>query len=299
MTYFKNILTPCLLAALLGAALWGCKKEKSASKLSVQEEVQIALAAVRGDAQAGFHSDDAFDNAMGVSPEVGLGGTGIFGRFLQIDSAPPCLHVSVERLTPGQAFPARFTLDFGTACTGRDGRTRSGKVIIEYSSRLTEPGARAVTTFDNYRVDSFSIQGSQEIRNIAAPGSPRAWTITVSNARIDKPNSNYIQWSGTRTITQVEGIFTSTALDDAFNVTGGASGTLRSGTLVSTWSSTIELPLRKRFTCRWFTQGTIRTLRGTLPANSPYAGILDYGQGNCDNVATLTLNNSTYQISLP
>jgi hypothetical protein len=290
---------PLLFAGTLALGLWGCKKERSAAELSQQEETQIALAAVHGDAQAAFHADDAFDNAMGVSSEVGLGGTGIFGRTARVDSAPACLQVHVERLVPGQAFPVRFTLDFGTACTGRDGRTRSGKVIIEYSARLLEPGSHALTTFDNYKIDSFAISGSQEIRNISTAASPRTWTVTVTDARIDRPGGNYIRWSGTRTIRQIEGLATPTALDDVLNVTGGASGTLRSGNLVSTWSSTIEAPLRKRYTCRWFSQGTIRTVRGSLPATSPYAGLLDYGQGNCDNLATLTLNNSTYQISLP
>jgi hypothetical protein len=121
----------------------------------------------------------------------------------------------------------------------------------------------------------------------------------MTDARIDKPNGNYVRWNGTRTISQVEGAGTLTALDDAFNITGNSSGTVRTGDLVSTWSSAIEHPLRKRFTCRWFTQGTIRTFRGTLNATSPYAGLLDYGQGGCDNVATLSLNNSTYQITLP
>ncbi|RYZ23075.1 MAG: hypothetical protein EOO16_06375 [Chitinophagaceae bacterium] len=277
----------------------GCKKERSAASLSPQEELQIALAAVRGEAQTSFHLDDAFDNAMGVSTEVGLGGTGLFGRFNQGDTVPPCLQVRVDRLVPNQQFPVRVTLDFGNACAGRDGRTRSGKVVFEYSARLTDSTAHTLITFDNYKVDSFSISGRHEIRNVSVNSAQRAWTITATDARIERPNGNYISWNGARTLTQVEGRFTQPVIDDVFEVTGGARGTVRTGNLVSTWSSEIELPLRKRFICPWFGQGTIRTMRGTLTANSAYAGLLDYGQGNCDRLASLTLNGSTYQISLP
>ncbi|TCJ13280.1 hypothetical protein EPD60_12855 [Flaviaesturariibacter flavus] len=283
---------------LLAAALWGCKKEQSASELSPQEELQIALAAVRGEAQASFHTDDAFDNAMGISTEVGLGGTGLFGRFNQADSVPPCLQVHVDRLAPGQQFPVRITLDFGGGCAGRDGRTRSGKLVVEYSARLTDSGARALVTFENYKVDSFSISGSHEIRNVGTPAQ-RAWTITATDGRIERPNGSSIYWNGSRTIVQIEGRATQTIVDDAFHVTGGYRGTVRTGDLVSSWSSNIEVPLRKRFACPWFGQGTIRTVRGNLGAGSAYAGLLDYGTGTCDKSATLTLNNSTYQISLP
>ncbi|RYY83439.1 MAG: hypothetical protein EOO15_21425 [Chitinophagaceae bacterium] len=296
-SYFKYLLSALLLATFLG-----CKKEKSQDELSPQEEMQIALAAVRGDAQIDFTREEVFDNVMGVNNEVGMGGTGVFGRQQQPDSLN-CVSITLERLSPAP-FPIRVTIDFGSGCVGRDGRSRSGQIITEYSGRLTEPGAEAKTTFAQYQIDSLAISGTQLVRNtsIPAPGPVlnRQFTITVTDGRIVRPSGNYVQWNGTRVLTQVEGGATPLhPVDDVFNITGGASGTLKTGNLISTWSSAITAPLRKSFNCHWIRKGIVETHRGTGSASAQWTGRLDYGAGNCDNSATLTLNNSTYQISLP
>ncbi|RYY38451.1 MAG: hypothetical protein EOO08_14405 [Chitinophagaceae bacterium] len=284
-------------------ALAGCKKGGSVTELTTQEEMQIALAAVRGDAQIDFTREEVFDNVMGVNNEVGMGGTGIFGRMQQPDSFS-CVSITLERLGPAP-FPVRVTLDFGNGgCTGRDGRTRSGRIITEYSARLTEPGSRSSSVFDHYQIDSLSISGSLVVQNTTpVPGGPvvnRQFTITVTNGRITRPSGNYVQWNGARTLTQIEGGATPQhPIDDVFHVMGSASGTLKSGNLVSAWSSAITAPLRKSFNCRWIRQGIVQTHRGTGSASAQWTGALDYGGGTCDNMASLTLNGSTYQISLP
>ncbi|RYY61249.1 MAG: hypothetical protein EOO12_14545 [Chitinophagaceae bacterium] len=288
------------LLALLGLFL-GCKKERSGTDLTEQEELQIALAAVRGDAQASFAREEVFDNVLGVNTDVGIGGTGIFGRRLSPDSLA-CVTITLQHLGSG-AFPLRVTLDFGSGCTARDGRNRSGRIIIEYTGRLTEPGAQATTTFDNYHIDSLAISGTHLLQNVTPPGtgpvSGRRYLITVTDGRIERPNGSYVQWSGQRQIQQTEGFATPHPSDDVFSVTGAATGTLRTGNLISTWTSRIESPLRKSFDCRWIRQGTVRTHRGLGSGGGRWDGLLDYGGGICDNSATLTLNNSTYQISLP
>ncbi|RYD86148.1 MAG: hypothetical protein EOP50_22920 [Sphingobacteriales bacterium] len=184
-----------LVPAFFALAL-GCKKERSQAELSQQEELQIALAAVRGDAQVSFVREDVFDNVVGVNNEVGIGGTGIFGRR-QPDSLS-CVTILIEH-PAGTAFPARVTIDFGPGCPARDGRVRSGRIVSTYSARIMEPGAVATTVFENYKVDSLSISGSQEIRNTTvpgpAPGQNRQFTIRVTDGRILKPSGNYVQWN--------------------------------------------------------------------------------------------------------
>ncbi|GAB4092758.1 hypothetical protein [Flaviaesturariibacter terrae] len=298
----KGSLTKYLLLFGLPALFLGCKKEHSQDELSSQEELQIALAAVRGDAQMSFSREEVFDNVLGVNTEFGIGGTGVFGRLQRPDSLA-CVTVLIQRLGPN-AFPARVTLDFGGGCTGRDGRTRSGKIIIDYTARITEPGATATTTFDHYQLDSFAISGTHIVENTTPPGTGpnhnRVFRVTINNGRIDKPSGNYIRANSTRVLTQVEGAATPNfPADDVFLISGESHGTLQTNDLVSNWQSVIETPLRKSFNCRWIRQGTVRTNRGTSPSNPRWVALLDYGQGNCDNVASLTVNNSTYQISLP
>ncbi|MFL5774511.1 MAG: hypothetical protein ACJ75F_15210, partial [Flavisolibacter sp.] len=57
--------------------------------------------------------------------------------------------------------------------------------------------------------------------------------------------------------------------------------------------------LKKKFICHWISKGIIRMRRETLPATSPWVAILNYGNGDCDYLATLTINGVTHQIQLP
>src|SRR3954451_19297582 len=110
----------------------GCKKENSGT-LTPAEEEQIATYSSEEETQSELVFNDVFDNVLGVNNEVGIGGTGVFGRMAagtggretNIDSIPPCLNITVTRLNLPEPFPVRITLDFGTGCPGPDGHIRS------------------------------------------------------------------------------------------------------------------------------------------------------------------------------
>ena len=113
-------------------------------------------------------------------------------------------------------------------------------------------------------------------------------------------NGNYSLWSSHRVITQVEGNGTpQIPVDDIFRITGGGHGKVKHGNLIYAWQSEIVEPLVKKFSCRWISKGTIRVKRETLPDNSQWVGTLNYGQGDCDFLATLTINGEVHQIQLP
>jgi hypothetical protein len=52
-------------------------------------------------------------------------------------------------------------------------------------------------------------------------------------------------------------------------------------------------PLLKKMSCRWIVSGTIEMQAGENLV------ILDYGDGECDNIATITVNGETTEITLP
>jgi hypothetical protein len=286
-----------------------CQKDSSTEDLNAQEEEQASAATAESEAQAEGVFDEVFDNVVGVNTEVGIGGTGVFsGRMVSgLDASGKmedlytigCFTVNVEHLSTTSVFPVRITTDFGTAgCTGRDGRTRYGKIITTYSNRLVVPGAIATTTFDGYRVGDVSISGTHTITNNSTQDT-RKFTVTVENAKISLPNGNYIQRSATRVITQVEGLGTPLVhTDDVFTVTGSASGAVKRDNLAVSWDSEITEPLRKRFSCRWIVQGKIEIIRRNQTRNSQWTGLLNYGSGTCDNKASLTINGVERQITL-
>lgn len=278
-------------------AVVSCKKETSQSGTDNDQEIFASKASGESDAQSEIVFNEVFDDVMGVNDDVGMFGTGVFGRLTA------CPTVTVIQLT-ANLFPKKVILDFGASgCVGNDGHFRKGKIITEYTNRLTVPGAMATTTFDGFYYDSIKVEGVHKTTNISGNVTTtpivRKFEIKVENGKLSVPSGNYVQWNSTKIITQFEGGMTANdPRDDAFKVEGYANGTARRGNLIVAWQSTITEPLWKRFNCRWITKGKVKTVRGSN-TNSPWVAILDFGTGNCDNQATLTINGVVHQITLP
>lgn len=285
-----------------------CSKEKSNG--TDQQQQNASFTSVESDAQGELAFNEVFDDAMGVNNDVGMAGTGIFGRGesvngnYRLDSLPTCATISITHASTSAFFPVRITIDFGTAGCIRpaDGHTRKGKIIIDYSNRLTVPGAVATTTFDNFYIDDTKIEGTATITNKSAPNNTppsRQFTVDVTDGKLSTADGNYVEWTSHKTITQSEGL--STPLypkDDAFEIEGSANGKAKKGNLLVAWQSTITTPLVKTFECRWIVQGVVKIVRASSNANTSWTGYLDYGNGNCDNKATATVNGVMHQISL-
>lgn len=274
---------------LLSASLiiTSCKKESSVNKS--QEEITATMDAAENDATAESEFNDVYDNVTSINGGDNLGiveGGGIFGRE---DSVGRCFTVTVTPQTPG-VFPKTVTIDFGTACVGRDGKTRSGKIISVFTGRLREPGNSVTTTFDGYTVDSFKVEGTHKIINTSTSNN-RSFNVIVSGAKITKTtNGKWVKWDSNKVVLQTEGNGSPLwPFDDVYEITGSKSGSNSEG---KTWSATILEKLIKKGDCRWIVKGVV-----TLTRNGNSA-VLDYGNGACDNKATITVNGQTKEITL-
>lgn len=301
-----NLINTSLIVCLL--TIGSCSKEKSNS--TDQQQQDISFTSAQSEAQAEMTYNEFFDNSMGANNDVGIGGTGIFGRgesvngYYRLDSLPPCATVTIIHSSSTSFFPVQITIDFGaTGCIRQaDGHTRKGKIIIEYTNRLLYPDAVASTTFDNFYIDENKIEGTVKVTNTSTQSNNqliRQFTFDVINGKISSANGNYVEWNSHKTITQTEGISTLTyPKDDVFQIEGYSTGRTQNGNLLVAWKSNITKPLVKTFNCRWLTQGTVEIVRDATNANATWNASLDYGNGNCDNLATVTINGIIRQISL-
>jgi hypothetical protein len=304
MTNVTRLLSIAVLVLLTG--LFSCQKE--ASKASQSEDEQFAQAASESDAESQGVFDDVFDNVMGVNSEVAVGGTGVFAEpnhnpgeeiisgANHTDSVPPCLTVTITRLNSPAAFPVKVELDFGTTgCVARDGLTRKGKIITTYTGRLVNPGSVAETTFDGYYINDIHVEGAHRVENLSTSGN-WVFQVKVTNAKLSKLNGNYSEWNSIKTISQIEGNATPlNPIDDIFSIAGEANGGVKRDSVYYQWGARIfpDNPLIKKFVCRNIVKGKFAIRR-----NDSDVAVLDYGNGVCDNKATLTIHGRVYEISL-
>jgi len=249
-----------------------CKKNKGGD-----EEIETTFK-LSGDQAV---SEGLADDANIVFFEAAAAGGLIGARTsLPFQSTNTLSCASVD-ITPG-SFPKTITIDFGAGCTSLDGINRKGKVIIVLSDSVHKTGATAVMNFDNYFVEDFHVEGTVTWVNTTS-GAGFSWTRTIENGKITAPGGNYF-WlhEGVKQVFQTSGSGTPlNLLDDVFSITGNHTVTNPAG---KSRTATIIDALEKKTICHNITKGKVK-IEG--PA---HFAILDYGDGTCDRVATISVD---------
>lgn len=198
----------------------------------------------------------------------------------ETSGALSCASVSVN--PQGSTFPKTIVIDFGNGCTSADGITRKGKINITLTDYVHNPGAVGTMTFENYYTAGYKVEGTITWTNTSTQNGI-SWTRQITNGKVTEPISGYY-WTheGTKSVTQTAGANTPTnLLDDVYSITGNHTVTNPAG---KTRTVTITEALEKKTTCHNVTKGKMK-----IQAQTHFA-ILDYGDGTCDNVATITID---------
>ena len=179
------------------------------------------------------------------------------------------------------SYPRTMTVDFGTdGCTGPDGRTRKGQIVVNLTDSLANPGAIRTATFVDFYVDDAHLEGTRTLINQGLDGNGNlTFSRAVVGGKITFPNGESASWEANHLLTLVEGSNTAILLDNVWEITGGATGVNRNG---KAFSTEIVTPLLKRRACRWTVSGTkMLTIDDKILT-------IDYGNGDCDRKAVVT-----------
>ncbi len=182
-------------------------------------------------------------------------------------------------------FPKTVTIEYGQdGCQGLLGHIRKGKIVVTQTAPMTDKDAVRTINLINYSVDGFIIEGTRTVASngINANGNYER-TSVVANGKITTPDGLVLTRNSTRVLEWIEGSRTPyNVFDDKWKVTGTASGTNRYG---KNYESVITNPLVFYMGCRYLiTTGLI-----TITTNAHLITI-DYGTGDCDNVANISID---------
>ena len=267
--------------ALLIISFISCSKDQDQSANNVDSEM------VGANMTADFTSELDFNSGIDVANNNSSYSSKTTNEASVI---PACATVTVNNTTPG-VFPKIITINFGTGCT-QNGITRSGILTITLSGYVLNNGSTMTIERNNYYVNLRKIEGTVVYTNETTNVSIPQWTRTLTNGQITLPNGAIFTHSGTRTVKQTAGVSTAILADNIYEVISGTHTVNRpNGT---TLTSTIVQPLIKKFACNYISQGQLN-LQGTV-----LDGILDYGNNDCDNLATYfhNPNGQTYNVNL-
>ncbi len=187
--------------------------------------------------------------------------------------------------------PHVLTINFGpTNCTCADGKNRRGEIIVAYSGRYKDSASTHTITYSNYYVNDNQVMGSKTVTNNGMNGQGQVYyTITVNDSLNLGNGNGIISWTGSRTRTWLAGYLTSQRSDDEYSITGTTVLTRANGHV---FTMNITTPLQVAASCEWIEAG-VASITGQAGTRT-----LDYGTGNCDSEAQLTINGHTYNITL-
>lgn len=207
-----------------------------------------------------------------------------------------CIKVTVDT-TQDTYFPVRYTIDWGTSnCQGHDGKYRRGKVIVELTGKYRSQGTQIKITPNGYYVDDKLIEG--QLTNGAAKIITNKGTNTNGNIyfeiqekiKITHPDGKIATWESTRTREWIAGSSTLDIWDDEYLITGNGNGVNRNGI---SYTVSITKPIHIKLNCFWPVEGTIEIVPSGYKKRT-----LDFGNGACDNEATMTVANKTIIIKM-
>jgi hypothetical protein len=191
-----------------------------------------------------------------------------------------------------------ITVNYGTSnCLCNDGRLRRGSLLIVYTGKYKDSLTTINITPINYYVNDNKVSGSKTIKNLGHNAAGHlVYEINATISILKADNSGTIQWVGTRHREWLSGENTLIWSDDKYSLTGSASGTNANGrSFTSVINPNKPLVRDMSLGCRkHFVSGELQH----TPQGKP-TRIIDYGNGACDDQATVTINSNTYTITLP
>ena len=275
IVFRRSMLTTLIFAIVFSA----CNKQSE----STDETPDNRLAARDAIAEALFEELNVIsDHAIRTSSS---------GNKTEANESPllnNCVTITIDTLS----VPHVMTIDFGDEnCLCGDGKWRRGQIIVTFTGPYHQPGTVITHGFNNYFVNDNQVEGSRIMTNLGPneDGHPEYETVVDATITLSN-NQGVIAWQANRLRTWIEGYTTPMWYDDVFLITGSGSHSHSNG---GNFTRTIITPLRKELSCHHFVSGVVQT----IPENKPVR-TLDYGDGTCDNIATLTIGNKTFVIQL-
>jgi hypothetical protein len=277
------------------------KKYLLGSLIAVAALGTLALQSCNRDKWEQTDSDVAGDNSLTEATENDL--------FKQSDEAAtvgtvsfkdndgqsvngPCATVTHDSASN----PRKVTIDFGTSnCVGQDSKSRRGKIIVTYTGRYRDAGTVITITTQDYFVNDNKVELTKTITNngVNASGQP-SWSIEVKNGKITLANNGgEVTWNTNRTRLMTAGYNTPKILiDDKYEISGSGGGVNAKGI---SYTVAITTPINVDFSCL-----QSRMVKGVIEftRTGKAARILDFGNGSCDDQATITVGKTTKTITL-
>lgn len=181
------------------------------------------------------------------------------------------------------------TLDYGEGCITKKEDVLSGKIQMLISPDILDKSVTIDYSFENFYFNNKKIEGTVNKLRTRSNENANPQAIITRDIKIIWEDDSYALVKGERKREWIEGSDNLIWSDNVFSITGKWTITKRNGELRT---STIIEPLIRNMACKFIVSGLIE-----IEKNDKLRAI-DYGDGECDDLATLTSDGKAYEIHI-
>jgi hypothetical protein len=207
------------------------------------------------------------------------------GRSSSISLFPSCAEITIMPSGNGGS----ITINFGESCTLNNGAVVSGRIEIDYGP--IDGGTRTINySYEEFTYNNNGVTGGGEILRQIANGNGNPQSTATENITVSFPGTVVTaNRQGNRVIEWVEGVGSGTWIDNVFEINGNWNTVFTNG---FTRSGEVTETLVKKLSCIYLVSGVLEIQQ------EGFTGAIDWGEGACDNQATLIINGQEYPIIL-
>jgi hypothetical protein len=208
------------------------------------------------------------------------------GRFTeQTEGDCPLITYSVDN---NGGFGAMIAVDYGTGCPA-DPFNQKGIAAFKYfysASNITSIGL----TYTNYRFLTSGLDGTAKASYLYNPSFGNRFDTETLNFRVADSVNGTNNYNSLFVYKQADGHLTPwNPIDDVYEISGAGTSVNNQNVQAK---FEITQPLIHKFNCYYIVSGKARLNIPGVDAS------IDFGNGACDNIATVTLNGNSFVIYL-
>jgi hypothetical protein len=274
---FVNQKTAWVLVAII-SLLAACRKKEDANPPQLSQEQVARL----------FKTNLSVVNSFGdvIGRKDKAKSVAANGRFTeQTEGDCPVISYSIDN---NGGFGAMIAVDYGNGCPA-DPFNQKGKAAFKYfysASNITN----IALTYTNYRFLTSGLDGTAKASYLYDASFGNRFDSETINLRVaDSLNGTY-NYNSQFVYKQVNGHLTPwNPFDDIYEISG-AGTSVNNQNIQAKFE--ITQPLVQKFNCHYIVSGKAKL---TVPGTD---ASIDFGNGTCDNTATVTINGNTFVVYL-
>jgi hypothetical protein len=299
-SYFSTnrVLAWTITGVAVATIFFACKKEETTDTTPNNETDNKTIGAVQLVAVVSAMYNDWFETIAQVGISQGLfQARQASPNGNELADQPSCPSAELQDAT-GNTWPKRVIIDFGESCIDRYGVYRSGILNVTFSGPLFNPASTILVEPSNYKINGKPVAGRFVICGVSySKTAGIQYTTELTNGKVTLADTLVINYASKKTVKQIEGFDLDRPFqnpsDDVFSVDGTASLSYEKGPAVgATATFATQESLIKKWNCQYISKGKLKVDFNNI------SGVINYGDGICDDVATITVGDKAKEIKL-